>query len=331
MKVPLGARGDGHLQRPLIRSIRLAALIALGSTTACAQTGANERTSIKDCDYCPELVVVPAGEFRMGTPENVSIDNETGESPPVDMRIPRAFALGKFEVTVAEFETYARATGFEPTVRCRVWSDAKGRYDDDDNRSWRRPGVPATPQPNHPVSCVSWEDAQGYVRWLAQQTGLPYRLPTEAEWEYGARAGSAALYPWGDDPHQGCRFVNAYDQTTERRYPLAWEPMACEDGFEGVAPVGSLAPNAFGLYDMLGNVWEFAEDCATRSHVGRPKDGSAWVWEGGCARRIQRGGGWITSIARIRPGYHGDANATHRFDFGGFRVARDLSDEELPQ
>jgi formylglycine-generating enzyme required for sulfatase activity len=283
---------------------------------------------VKDCAVCPELVVVPPGEFRMGTPAGVPIDNETGESPPVQMTIPNPFAIGRFEVTRAEFGAFADATGFEPVGRCRVWSDAKGRYDDDDNRTWRRPGVPARPQPRHPVSCISWEDAQLYVAWLRQETSLPYRLPSEAEWEYAARAGSDALYPWGNSPHQGCAYVNGYDIMTREAYPFAWTHMACRDGFPGVAPVGSLQPNAFGLFDMLGNVWEFAQDCATRSHTGRPKDGRAWVWAGGCARRIQRGGGWITSVARIRPGYHGDANATHRFDFGGIRIARDLLPRE---
>jgi formylglycine-generating enzyme required for sulfatase activity len=102
----------------------------------------------------------------------------------------------------------------------------------------------------------------------------------------------------------------------------------CVDGFVDIAPVGSLRPNAFGLYDMIGNVWEWAEDCATKSHVGRPKDGAAWVWQGGCKRVIQRGGGWFTSIQRARPGYHGDATAKDHFDFGGFRVARDLVAED---
>lgn len=282
-------------------------------------------TTYQDCEFCPRLIELPAGSFRMGTPLDVAVDNETGESPPVTITLPRAFALGQFEVTHREFEAFARATNFEPVGRCRVWNETKRRYDDDDQRTWRRPGVPAKPLPEHPVSCVSWEEATAYAAWLAAETGLPYRLPTEAEWEYAARAGSDDLYPWGANPHRGCGFANAYDLDTRAQYPLAWEHMQCRDGFPGVAPVGSLKPNAFGLYDMIGNVWEFAQDCATRSHIGRPKDGRAWVWEGGCARRIQRGGGWITSTARIRPGYHGDANATHRFDFGGFRVARDLA------
>jgi formylglycine-generating enzyme required for sulfatase activity len=245
------------------------------------------------------------------------------------MTIPKPLAMGRTEVTRAEFAAYADAVGFAPTVLCRVWSFEKGRYDDDPNRSWKNPGVPRNPRPNHPVSCVNYPEAKAYIAWLARTTGKPYRLPTEAEWEYAARAGSQAMYPWGDNPNGACRYANVYDLTTRAAIPLAWPHAACEDGFADVAPVGSLKPNAFGLYDMIGNLWEWAEDCATKSHVGRPKDGSAWVWEGGCRRVIQRGGGWFTSTDRARPGYHGDATATDHFDFGGFRVVRDLTPEEL--
>ena len=298
----------------------LALLIFLAGPALAQEVG----TVLKDCEFCPELVVVPAGEFLMGTPVGQIENNETGEMPPIPMTIPNAFAMGRTEVTRAEFEVFAEDTGFEPVIRCRVWDPDLSRFSDDDTRTWRTAFVPGRKRDDHPVNCVSWEDAKLYVEWLAEKTGLPFRLPTEAEWEYGARAGSQALRPWGNSPHAGCAFANVYDITSLKEYPLGWVHAACEDGFADIAPVGSLEPNAFGLYDMIGNVWEFAEDCATKSHLGRPQDGSAWVWAGGCARRIQRGGGWMTSVERTRPGYHGDADATHRFDFGGFRVARDL-------
>ncbi|MDX2141803.1 MAG: SUMF1/EgtB/PvdO family nonheme iron enzyme [Rhodospirillaceae bacterium] len=293
-----------------------------------AQTAPAPGRVIQDCPTCPPLVVVPAGKFIMGTPKSQVANNETGEAPPVPMEIPKAFLLGRTEVTRAEFEVYASETKFEPKVLCRVYSKTKGRYDDDPNRSWKRPGVPERPQPNHPISCVDWHESKAYIAWLAKKTGKPYRLPTEAEWEYAARAGSQALYPWGPESGQACKYANVYDITTLRQIPLAWPHAMCMDGFVDIAPVGSLKPNAFGLYDMIGNVWEWAEDCATKSHVGRPKDGSAWVWQGGCKRVIQRGGGWFTSIERARPGYHGDATAKDHFDFGGFRVARDLLPED---
>ncbi|MSQ86623.1 MAG: hypothetical protein EXR10_07250 [Alphaproteobacteria bacterium] len=282
---------------------------------------------VKDCPTCPDLVVVPAGKFRMGTPKSQVANNETGEAPPVPMTIPKPFFMGRYEVTRAEFEVYAREKNFESVGLCRVWNKTKGRYDDDRNRTWRKPGVPEQPQPNHPISCVNWFESKDYIAWLAAKTGKPYRLPTEAEWEYAARAGSSGIYPWGPDENS-CKTANVYDITTLKKTPLAWAHAMCMDGFADVAPVGSLKPNKFGIYDMIGNVWEWAEDCATKSHIGRPSDGTAWVWEGGCKRVIQRGGGWFTSVERARPGYHGDAAALDRFDFGGFRIARDLTVEE---
>ena len=286
-------------------------------------------TVIQDCPTCPPVVVVPAGTFLMGSPPGAIAQDETGESPHVPMTVPRPFAMGRTEVTNAQFAAYADAVGFAPTILCRVWSFEKGRYEDDPNRTWKTPGVPRNPQPNHPVSCVSWPEAKAYIAWLAKTTGKPYRLPTEAEWEYAARAGTQTLYPWGDNPNGACKTANIYDLTTRAAIPLAWEHAMCEDGFADVAPVASLKPKAFGLYAMIGNLWEWAEDCATKSHIGRPKDARAWVWEGGCRRVIQRGGGWFTSTDRARPGYHGDATATDHFDFGGFRVARDLTPEEM--
>ncbi|MDX2222604.1 MAG: SUMF1/EgtB/PvdO family nonheme iron enzyme [Rhodospirillaceae bacterium] len=303
--------------------------LLLASVTLAHAAPLNPGDTLRDCSRCPEMIVVPAGAFRMGTPVGTDINNETGEMPPVEMTIPRPFLIGRYELTRGEFEVFARETGFEPKILCRVWNRGLNRYDDDANRTWRNPGVPANPRPEHPVSCVSWPEAKLYIDWLSARAGKAYRLPTEAEWEYAARAGSSALYPWGESPHAGCKYANVYDITTLRRTPQAWPHAGCVDGFSDIAPAGSLEPNAFGIYDMIGNVWEWAEDCATKSHIGRPKDGSAWRWQGGCKRVIQRGGGWFTSVERARPGYHGDATATDHFDFGGFRVARDLTAEEL--
>lgn len=135
----------------------------------------------------------------------------------------------------------------------------------------------------------------------------------------------------GNDPDQGCREVNANDRSTARRYPLGWSGADCDDGHADVAPVGSLQANAFGVHDMLGNVWEWVEDCASLDYVGRPTDARAWVWEGGCRRRIQRGGGWSTGPERSRPGFHGDGSADDRADFAGFRVVRELGPPGPPR
>ncbi len=186
---------------------------------------------LKDCEICPELVIVPPGEFRMGTPLGIPLDNETGEQPPIQMTIPTAYALGRYEVTRGQFQAFAGDTGFEPTILCRVWNGDLQRYDDDSTRTWKTAYVPPRPRDSHPVNCVSWEDAQLYVAWLAERTGLVFCLPAEAEWEYAARAGSDALYPWGNSANMGCRWVNAYDLDSREKYPLVWTHMACRDGF----------------------------------------------------------------------------------------------------
>ena len=279
----------------------------------------------RDCPECPELVVIPAGTFLMGTAPQYQIPTEVpAELSPVEISIPQAFALGRYEVTRGEYSVFARDTGRDKTlVRCRTWVEQRQGFRDLEI-TWDGANVPAEPTPRHPAVCIDWHDAAAYAEWLSVRTGQTYRLPSEAEWEYAAKAGSRTLRPWGNDPNRGCRDVNANDRRTAARYPLGWSGVDCDDGFADVAPVGSLRPNAFGVYDMLGNVWEWAEDCSTLDYVGRPRDARPWVWDGGCKRRIQRGGGWSTGPERSRPGFHGDGSADDRADFAGFRVVREL-------
>jgi formylglycine-generating enzyme required for sulfatase activity len=282
-------------------------------------------STLRDCATCPQMVVVPAGRFEMGTAPRVQVPTEVpAELEPVAIRIERPFALGRFEVTRTEYAAFARATGRDrQRIRCRTWVESRQGFRDLDT-TWDAPNVPAQPRDDHPASCIDWHDARAYAAWLALQTGQPYRLPSEAEWEYAAKAGSRALQAWGGAAQRHCRHANSNDRATLARYPLAWRGVDCDDGFADVAPVGSFAPNAFGLHDMIGNVWEWAEDCSSLSYFGRPVDQRAWVWEGGCKRRIQRGGGWSTGPERSRPGFHGDGDDEDRADFAGFRVARDL-------
>jgi formylglycine-generating enzyme required for sulfatase activity len=271
------------------------------------------------------MVRLPAGEFLMGTPQAIQVPTEIpAELEPVRIRITKPFAIGRFEVTRAEYARFAMETGRGATlVRCRTWVERAQGFRDLMIR-WDQPSVPAAPQPNHPATCVDWHDSKAYVEWLAQRTGKPYRLPTTAEWEYAARGGTDTLRHWGNSADEGCGHANSNDEATLARYPLSWTRVRCNDGFADIAPVGSLKPNAFGLHDMIGNVWEWAEDCATLTYFGRPTDQRAWTWDGGCERRSQRGGGWITGPERSRSGFHGDGNVEDRADFAGLRVARDL-------
>jgi formylglycine-generating enzyme required for sulfatase activity len=313
----------------LLPAAHAALLLLASATLACAPARGAEPpaagTRIQDCPHCPELIVLPAGRLRLGTDPRIQVPTEVpAELEPVDVRIDRPFAIGRFEVTRAQYAAFARATGRdEQPVRCRTWVEARQGFADL-AIPWHSPNVPAEKRDDHPATCIDWHDARAYVEWLSAQTGQRYRLPSEVEWEYAAKAGSRTLRPWGNAPERGCGQANAHDRATARRYPLAWTVIDCDDGFADIAPVGRLAPNRFGLHDMLGNVWEWAEDCASLSYVGRPLDQRAWVWEGGCARRIQRGGGWITGPERTRSGFHGDGHVDDRADFAGLRVVREV-------
>jgi formylglycine-generating enzyme required for sulfatase activity len=303
---------------PTCRPLHLGALCLLPLLAAPAQAQeARAPQVLRDCDACPEMVVVPAGAFMM---------TEGAGSEAVLVRVPRPFALGRHEVTRAEFARFIRESGHEVRAGCRTWDAALQRFNDDGRRSWENPGRPAEPAAAHPVSCVSWADAQAYAGWLARKTGKRYRLPSEAEWEYAARAGSTTLRPWGDAPEAGCEFANTYDRSAQAAYRLGWSNAACADGFADLAPVGQLRPNAFGLHDMIGNVAEWVEDCYTASYVGRPRDARAWTWLGGCQRRVQRGGGWVSPPQHSQSGHRAAGDATERADYLGFRVALDLDE-----
>ena len=289
------------------------------------ETGVEPGTVIHDCRQCPELVVVPAGRFKMGTPLGTKeIDLARGEGPQVDITIPRPFAVGRTEVTHGQFKAFVAATDHQVAIGCRVWSDQIG-FNNDAEASWLNRRQPARLRNAHPVGCVSWNDAQAYTRWLSEITGKRYRLLSEAEWEYAARAGTQTSRFWGDASNQACRWANTFDQTSARAYPFPWYPVTCSDGHADLAPVAQFEPNAFGLYDMIGNVWEWTEDCFAPTHIGRPKDGSPWVWELGCERRTVRGGGWLSAPQRNRIAWPGRDPADLRNTQFGFRVARDLS------
>jgi formylglycine-generating enzyme required for sulfatase activity len=304
----------------------LGALLLLGAAGVEAQE-ARAPQSFRDCDSCPEMVVVPAGTFILGTPPADLPDHaDPAEEQAALLRIPRPFALGRHEVTRAEFERFIAATGYEVRPGCRSWDDSLARFNDDARRTWQNPGRPREATATHPVNCVSLADAQAYAGWLARETGKRYRLLSEAEWEYAARAGSTTLRPWGDAAEAGCEHANTYDRGGQAAHRLGQGIAGCADGYPDVAPVGQFAANAFGLHDMIGNVAEWVEDCYTGSYVGRPRDARAWTWLGGCQRRVQRGGSWVSPPDEARSAHRAPADAGARADFVGFRVAMDLDE-----
>lgn len=253
-----------------------------------------------ECETCPEMVVVPAGTFSMGSPpQEKGRFNWEGPQHSVGIRAP--FAVGRFEVTFAEWDACVSGGG------CN-------RY---------RPSDEGWGRDRRPVINVSWNDAKSYLGWLSSKTGKTYRLLTEAEWEYAARAQSNTPYFFGDDPKAVCSHGNGPDMPTKKTHP-DWEVLPCSDGYVTTAPVGSFLANSFGLNDVLGNVWEWTEDCWNNSYQGAPTDGSAWVTSN-CSRRILRGGAWHQHARDLRSARrYSDIPDARTMGFG-FRVARSLA------
>ena len=242
-------------------------------------------SDFKECaSGCPVMIVIPAGKFIMGSPENEP-EREASEGPQHEVTVAKPFAVSKFEVTFEEWDACVAAAA------CPRVPDHWGRGE-------------------MPVINVSWVDAKQYVGWLSHLTGKEYRLLTEAEWEYAARAGANTRYSWGDDPGMG----NANCDGCGSRWDL-----------QQTAPVGSFKPNALGLYDMHGNVWEWVEDSWHENYDGAPTDGSAWLRGGDPSFRVVRGGSWRNESARsVRAAVRVKRHTNVRFDTLGFRVARTI-------
>jgi formylglycine-generating enzyme len=244
-------------------------------------------------------------------------------APQHRVSISHEFAIGKFDVTRGQFAAFVSATGYQSgDSNCAVLHKVEDRWTSDrqPGYSWRDPGFLQTDQ--HPVVCVSWNDAQAYVAWLSRKTRHTYRLPTESEWEYAARAGSQAPRYWGEDWERICAYANVADATNAGALNVALGAKApCSDGFAYTAPVGAFQSNNFGLYDMLGNVWQWQEDCWNETYQGAPADGSAWT-TGDCGKRVERGGAWDINPRYVRNGSRIRDDSANRNSTFGFRVVR---------
>lgn len=246
------------------------------------------RDRLRDGSDGPELVVVPAGSFLMGA---VHGGGDSDEKPVHPVTIPRPFAVGRFEVTFAEYDRFCEATGRERPKDGR-------RYFPFSN--WGRE--------RRPVMNLTWDDAVAYLNWLSEQTGKRYRLPSESEWEYVAKAGSDDRYWWGFNVGENRANCNG-----------------CGSKLDGkkTAPVGSFSPNRFGLFDTAGNVWEWCQDRWHESYEGAPADGTAWE-TGDDPRRVQRGGSFGSKPRYVRSSARGRGKPTDRFVYLGLRVVREL-------
>jgi len=274
-------------------------------------------TVFRDCADCPEMVVIPPGSVTVGSPDDGA---GTGlEQPPHAVAIASAIGVGRYEVTKAQFARFVQQSGHATNGGCFVWSGVG--YAQDASRDWRNPGFAQTD--NDPVVCVNWNDAKAYTEWLTAKAGQPYRLPAEAEWEYAARAGSRTLRPWGDDARDACRYANVADLSAMRDVPgtAGWLFHECDDKHAYTAPVGSYQANAFGLYDMLGNAWEWTEDCRDEANAVAPANDPDCA-SGACCRRVLRGGAWVDSPVFVRYDFRFFIGSGDRDFYIGFRVAR---------
>lgn len=265
---------------------------------ALAQEPLRPGSELRDCPQCPVMVVLPAGDYDMGSPP-IDQGRPYHEGEFRHVIISKPFAVGKFEVTFDEWDACVAA----------------GQCAELEDEGWGRGRRPAIN--------VTWTEADRYTKWLAQKTGQSYRLLTEAEWEYAARAGAGNARFFGLKPDAVCTYANVYDKTAHEEYEFDWKPFPCDDGFTVTAPAGSFKPNAFGLHDMLGNVWEWTEDCESGMWRNAPNDSSARMG-GNCNERAYRGASWINyppSYLRTSDRYK---FIGARYNDLGFRVARSL-------
>lgn len=287
---------------------------AFGDAAIVAQQEGSPRAApFQDCDICPAMVVVPAGSFSMGSPAT-EIGRQEEESPVREVTLAKPFALGMHEVTFDEFDACHEADGCDDSPPTSGWMAklglGRGVAPAEDWERGRRPVVK-----------VSWRDAREYVAWLAEHTGKPYRLASEAEWEYAARAGTTTPFYFGE--------TISTDQANYRGTHVYGS--GSRGVFRGrTVDVGSFPPNAFGIHDMHGNVWEWVEDCWHEDYQNAPADGSARSTRR-CRKRVLRGGGWANSPGGLRSAMRIPNGAGVSSDIVGFRVARTLSPQEIDE
>jgi len=264
--------------RPKAAGVAAQGTVTYATEGGAAKPGEAKAGEIRDCPACPVLISLNSGSFTMG-----SGTSDPTERPPHHVTIPHAFAIGKYEVTVEQWNACADANA------C--------------------PRIPTDPPEARraPARDISWDDAQQYIAWLSKVTGKTYRLPTEAEWEYAARGGTSSAYWWGDQMRKGN--ANCKDCGDP------WSDAA-------PANVGTFAPNPFGLYDMNGSVWEWVADCWHASYKNAPVDGRAWD-EPGCIARVIRGGSWLEGASYMVSSTRFKYSSSVRQSQNGFRVARD--------
>jgi formylglycine-generating enzyme required for sulfatase activity len=324
---------DGTYTYSGLFALILLCIFLIPTAAAALQPG----QTFKDCPECPEMVIIPSGQYSMGS-STTDTDRDLAavpkptvglgmllgmtqsrmakrvlprEHPQHIVRIAYPFALGKYLVTRGEFAAFVRDTGYV-SGPCIIWSRPRATLIS--GGAWMNPGFQQNDK--HPVVCVNWLDANAYIAWLnkkvpsnAPQTGVGhYRLPSESEWEFAARAGTSTARWWGDDiGAENAKCADCGDIDDSRQ----------------TVSVGTFPPNQFGLYDMLGNAWEWTEDCWHESYNASPADGRAWT-EDNCGKRVFRGGGWNSDPWLLRSADRGGLDGNETTNEIGFRVAKSI-------
>ena len=309
-----------------LASAALALLATLAGWSGAGEQAPKERAVGLGGGVKMSLVLIPAGTFTMGSTEadikalvakwpELSFADE---KPAHKVTISKAFWMGKYEVAVGQFRRFVEATGYKTDAE-KGTGFRESKVNIAEDASWRKPHFKQTDE--HPVVCVSWNDAHAFVGWLnatdkAKPTGSSYRLPTEAEWEYACRAGTTTLYQWGDDPDKGKGWCNAADLTAKKSFPVL-TVFNWDDGYLYTAPVGSFKANAFGLHDMHGNVWEWCQDRYESYKEGDQTDPGG---PAGGVHRVLRGGSWYYIPRNLRSAARGGTPPQGRSGSSGFRL-----------
>lgn len=293
-------------RRPKTRPLRLAPGNEGGGAEAALDAPVAARG---DCPVCPRTVRVEGGDTVLGSRDGTPAER------PEHRQVIAPFRMASSEITVGEIRRFERMTGRRIPRGCWVWqSDGRMRFSP--GAYWGAPGYDVTDA--SPAACLNWDDARAYVVWLnGQNPSGGWRLPSEAEFEHAARAGSASAYPWSGGAEAACDFANGADAASMFR----WRNAGCEDGARQTAAAGAFPANAFGLHHMIGNLWEWTADCWNADHRGAPADGRART-TGLCSSRVLRGGSWDDPVENLRAAYRVGIPGDRRQANVGFRPAR---------
>ena len=284
------------------------------------------KSSVREIEA--SMVNIPGGCFQMGDSFG---DGDIYEKPVHDVCLT-GFSMGKYEVTLGQFRAFVEDTGYKSDAEKNAgdisgcWTqvhDKKGNWSGSYHSwaNWRKPLEPEyhDPKNNQPVSCVSWNDANAFIKWITGKSGRNYRLPTEAEWEYAARGATTTRNYWGNDSYDVCNYANTADQSFLPGGSNWLDKHECNDGYAFIAPVGQFKPNRYGLYDMLGNVWEWTADRYRRDYYAQsPKNNPKGPPTGDY--RVIRGGGWYDDPVLVRVSNRYGHLPTYRFSDLGFRL-----------